>query len=148
MAFDGGIAASYLASFRPVDPVGGFKDVLSDTATSTFGLIPFKNMELQGQLAQVALQELGVANRQQMVLDAQSAENALTRRDNRRLSALRMAGQMFGGSGLSEIATADPLQLKEAVDGLLGAARSRRQGRMARPYASAASAMQSLTPLS
>lgn len=147
MAFDGGIAASYLASFRPVTPVEGFGNVLSNTATSTFGLIPFKNMELQGRLANTALAELGATNRQQIVLDAQAEQNDITRRANRRTAALQLAGQMFG-MGAGDVATADPLQMKEAVDALLLSARARRADRTARPYAGAAAALRSLTPLS
>lgn len=147
MAFDGGIAASYLASFRPVTPVEGFENVLSNTATSTFGLIPFKNMELQGQLANTALAERGATNRQQIVLDAQAEQNDITRRANRRTAALQLAGQMFG-MGAGDVATADPLQMKEAVDALLLSARARRADRTARPYAGVAAALRSLTPLS
>lgn len=147
MAFDGGIAASYLASFRPVTPVEGFDNVLSNTATSTFGLIPFKNMELQGQLARDALQQRGLLTQQRDLLNAQAEQNDITRRDNRRMRALQLAGQMFG-MGAGDIATADPLQMKEAVDALLTSARARRADRTARPYAGAAAALRSLTPLS
>lgn len=147
MAFDGGIAASYLASFRPVAPVEGFSDVLSNTAVNTLSLIPFKNMELSGELAKAAITERGATNRQKMVLDAQGQQNDITRRLNRRTAALQLAGQMFGMGG-SDIATADPLQLKEAVDSLLSSSRARRQRSLERPYAAAAAALQSLTPLS
>lgn len=143
MAFDGGIAASYLASFRPVTPVEGFENVLSNTATSTFGLIPFKNMELQGQLARDALQQRGLLTQQRELLNAQARENELVRRDSRKAKAwqqLAMAGDVFG-LGQQDIEFVNPADLLRTMQGMFDERGMNRARRLSRPYAAAAAAL-------
>lgn len=95
MAFDGGIAASYLASFRPVQPVEGFSAVLSNAGTDALGSIPAQNAALKAQLGNTALQQIGAMELARQAQDYQRAENELTRQATRRAGALRMAGELI-----------------------------------------------------
>lgn len=119
MAFDGGISASYLASFRPVAPVPGFESVLSNQASEALAAIPRNNAALLGQLAVTGLNELGATERLQRNLDAVALENELTRGANRKFGALRMAGDLlaaaFPGGGEAGVTPGDPLALLSAL---------------------------------
>lgn len=119
MAFDGGIAASYLASFRPVEPVRGFGDVLSTQGMATLGQLPAQNALMEAGLAAKALGEIGASERLEMNLDAIAAQNQLNRRAVRRAGALRLAGQMLQGAmpgnEVAGVEIGDPLALIERL---------------------------------
>jgi hypothetical protein len=130
MAFDGGIAASYLGSFRPVAPVPGFENVLSTKGIDTLAAIPKDNAALETQLAAAALNEIGANERLQRNIDAIALQNDLTRRSDRRLGALRMAGGLlanaFGGGSEVGVNPGDPLSLLNALGNFSQAERTRR----------------------
>jgi len=130
MAFDGGVAASYLASFRPVEPVRGFGDVLSTQGMTTLGQLPAQNALMEADLAAEGLREIGANQRLEMNLDAIAAQNQLQRQAVRRAGALRLAGQMFQnampGDQVAGVGIEDPLALIERLQKFsLGQARSR-----------------------
>lgn len=95
-----GVADTYLASFRPVQPVAGFEDVLSNTGMTALGVIPQQNSKLGFDLASAALQQAGTNARQEMVLDAARRENELNRKADRKFAGMKLASALMG-SGLS-----------------------------------------------
>jgi hypothetical protein len=108
MSFGGNIAASYLASFRPLEPVEGFENVKSTLGTDLLGGIPAQNAALKSQLASLALKELGAQALAEQNQEFIAAQNDLTRRDQRRAGALRMAGELIAQAMPSSSAGADP----------------------------------------
>lgn len=147
MAFDGGITASYLASFRPVEPVPGFPYVKSDEATKALTSIPERNLELQALMAQSALQQYGAIKQMDMQLDTRREELAAARLDRRRSAALQLAGQLFNITP-AQLPSVSPADMMTSIQGMLDSQRSSRLQRVARPYAAATTALQSLPALS
>jgi len=146
VAFDGGISASYLASFRPVAPVPGFESVLSNQASEALAAIPRNNAALLGQLAVTGLNELGATERLQRNLDAVALENELTRGANRKFGALRMAGDLlaaaFPGGGDAGVTPGDPLALLSALQNSESATQARRTAKGIRGNAFLAKALE------
>ena len=149
MSFNGGVASSYLASFRPAQAVPGFENVLSNQATNLLGAIPGENAALQAQLAASALQEVGATERLQRNLDAIALENELRRKDGKKLGALRMAGSLLGsalpGSGDAGVAVGDPLALLDKLGAFSQNERQRRANNSIRSNTLAAELLKSLS---
>ena len=149
MSFNGGIASSYLASFRPAQVVPGFENVLSNQATNLLGAIPGENAALQATLAANALQEVGATERFQRNLDALALENELRRKDVKKLGALRMAGSLLGsalpGSEEAGVAVGDPLALLDRLGGYSQNERQRRASNSIRSNTLAAELLKSLS---
>lgn len=128
-----GVADTYLASFRPVQPIAGFDDVLSDTGMTALGIIPQQNSKLGFDLASAALQQAGVNARQEMVLDATRRENDLNRKSNRKFAGMKLASALLGSAmpgsqGLGKLELTDPVALATGLgsyyDNLLGRTRN------------------------
>lgn len=114
------IAEAYLASFRPVQKVEGFRDILSRGGMNTLGAIPGINAKLGAELAAAALRERGASERLQRNLDAIAAENELTRRNARRLAGTKlgaalMQGALPGSGAAAGVEVGDPLALIERL---------------------------------
>lgn len=114
------IAEAYLGSFRPVQRVEGFNDVLSSTGMNTLGAIPGINAKLAADLAAAGLRERGATERLQRNLDAIAAENELTRRSARRLAGTKLGAALMQGalpgSGVEAgVEVGDPLALIERL---------------------------------
>lgn len=114
------IAEAYLGSFRPAQPVPGFESVLSTAGMTALGSIPAAKARMEADLAAAALGEIGANARLQQNLEAIARENELTRKDNRRGGALRMAGSLLasslgGGNSGAGVEVGDPLALIERL---------------------------------
>lgn len=114
------VAEAYLGSFRPVQPVPGFENVLSTIGMNALGTIPATKAKLESEMAAAALEQVGANERLVQSLEATARENELTRAANRRTGALRMAGDLLASSlgGLTSSAgveVGDPLALIERL---------------------------------
>lgn len=111
-----GVADSYLASFRPVQPVAGFENVLSNAGMGAMGLIPREDAKLGYDLAAAALEQAGAGARLDRNLDAIRKENELTRRADRKFAGMKLASalmgsEMSGGRSQRGVDPGDPLAL-------------------------------------
>lgn len=109
-------AAQYVASFRQVQPVSGFDDVLSTRSSDTIANHAYANFMAASGMAKQALAEQMATKRQEMVLDSKDRELDYYReRDQRKediakktgLAQLWMGGFGSGdkGTGLGDLAT-------------------------------------------
>ena len=148
MSFNSGLAASYLASFRPVEPVPGFEDVLSRDGMA-LAKIPGENALIEAGLAGKAMAELGANRRQKEQLEALALQNELTRRANRQGNALRMAGALFGslmpGEQVAGVEIGDPLALLDRLGGFNQNQRTRRANNSIRSNTYAAGLLRGLS---
>lgn len=134
------VAEAYLGSFRPVQPVPGFENVLSTIGMNALGSIPAAKAKMEAELAAAALNELGANARLEQSLEATARENELTRAANRRTGAMRMAGDLLASSlgGLSSSAgveVGDPLALIERLGQFQGRQSQDRAGQTLRSNA-------------
>lgn len=103
-------ASNYLASFRPVEINQIPQWVLSNQATAELGSLPRFNANLEAQLAQSALGELGASYRNKRTLEynkwaTELPYKKLTLADKKEFAlrqrglAMNMAGALAGGAG-------------------------------------------------
>lgn len=144
------IAEAYLGSFRPVQKVEGFGDVLSSAGMNALGAIPGINANFEAQLAAKVLGESAATDRLQRNLDAIAAENDLTRRSNRRLAGTRMASALlqsaFPGAGSpAGVEVGDPLALLTSLGNFSQGERQRRASNTLRSNTYAAELLKGLS---
>ena len=157
MSFD--VASAWAASApRPTQPSADvFGLLLSNEATRQLEAVRRQNAEVGLALAQTGLAEIGSTQRQRMSLDAQQqiiaaqiAENAQSRRSQRRGQAMQFAGTALANAlpaltqSVAPVAGVDPLALSRSVDGVLAEERARREARGGRASTFAAGILKSL----
>lgn len=101
-------AAQYVASFRQVQPVSGFDDVLSTNSSDTIANHAYADFMAASGMAKQALAEQMATKRQEMVLDSKDRELDFYRERDQRaeeiakktaLANLWMGGFGSGGGG-------------------------------------------------
>lgn len=142
------IAEAYLGSFRPVQPVPGFENVLSTVGMTALGSIPAAKAKMEAELAAAALNQVGANTRLEKNLEAIARENELTRDANRRNSALRMAGDLLAfalpAPAQAGVQVGDPLALLNTIGNFNQSERNRRAANMLRSNSFVSEALKGL----
>lgn len=146
MALD--VASNYAAAFRPQGPfLDGFNLALSSSGADLLSAIPSQNAAMDLALAQATLPELGATARQRLVTEAELRNADLTRRSNRRSSALSMLSSILGSGLGQQIASSgrtNPYDSLSSMNTFLDSERQRRSQRTTGSRSTVGSALQQL----
>ena len=94
------VASNYAASFRPVSIVPGFNQVKSDLAANYLMQVPMLKQQLEMEMANAALKEIGSIKRTEMNIDS-----AMDQLDQQRKNAIlaEILKSDSSGSGMDDL---------------------------------------------
>lgn len=103
--FSSSAASNYLASFKPAEPVDGFDDVLSTSATDN--ITRMQELDYSGRvgLAKQAMVELSAQLQNKALLDYYDRRDDKTVKQNKRTQLANMLGKGGVGSGSSGLSS-------------------------------------------